>query len=276
MKKIYIILLFLPFFGFSQQSFEVFFDFNAAVPNQASLTKLNQWIKANKSAEITKVLGYCDSVDDSQYNIDLAVRRINSVLDLLKKDTIKISDKVELKPFGKDFKLSKNQEENRKVKLFFILKEEKKINPTNEEEEISFSSLSELVAKEKSELAQKFEKAKKGDLIRINNINFHFNSEKMMDQSEPLLLELLQILYDNPKLRIAIHGHICCNPNGMDTKLSYRRALVIFKYLTKFEIEVNRLSYKGFGSNDPIYKVPERNEAERKANRRVEILIVDK
>lgn len=118
MKKIYIILLFLPFFGFSQQSFEVFFDFNAAVPNQASLTKLNQWIKANKSAEITKVLGYCDSVDDSQYNIDLAVRRINSVLDLLKKDTIKISDKVELKPFGKDFKLSKNQEENRKVKLF--------------------------------------------------------------------------------------------------------------------------------------------------------------
>lgn len=276
MKKIYIILLFLPFFGFSQQSFEVFFDFNAAVPNQASLTKLNQWIKANKSAEITKVLGYCDSVDDSQYNIDLAVRRINSVLDLLKKDTIKISDKVELKPFGKDFKLSKNQEENRKVKLFFILKEEKKINPKNEEEEISFSSLSELVAKEKSELAQKFEKAKKGDLIRINNINFHFNSEKMMDQSEPLLLELLQILYDNPKLRIAIHGHICCNPNGMDTKLSYRRALVIFKYLTKFEIEVNRLSYKGFGSNDPIYKVPERNEAERKANRRVEILIVDK
>lgn len=276
MKKIYIVLLFLPFFGFFQQSFEVFFDFNAAVPNQVSLTKLNQWIKANKSAEITKVLGYCDSVDDSQYNIDLAVRRINSVLDLLKKDTIKISDKVELKPFGKDFKLSKNQEENRKVKLFFILKEEKKIDSTNEEEEISFSSLSELVAKEKSELAQKFEKAQKGDLIRINNINFHFNSEKMMDQSEPLLLELLQILYDNPKLRIAIHGHICCNPNGMDTKLSYRRALVIFKYLTKFEIEVNRLSYKGFGSNDPIYKVPERNEAERKANRRVEILIVDK
>ena len=97
-----------------------------------------------------------------------------------------------------------------------------------------------------------------------------------MEQSEPLLLELLQILYDNPKLKIAIHGHICCNPNGMDTKLSYRRALVIFKYLTKFEIEVNRLSYKGFGSNDPIYKVPERNEAERKANRRVEILIVEK
>jgi outer membrane protein OmpA-like peptidoglycan-associated protein len=270
------ILLLLPFLGISQKQYEVFFDFNKDFPNQATLTKLNQWIKENKSAEITKVLGYCDSVDDSQYNKDLAMRRINTVLTLLKKDSIKISDKVALKPFGKDFKYSKKQEENRKVTFFYNLKVEPNANKSDEEKEISFSYLSELVTKEKSELANKFKKAKKGDLIRINNINFYFNSEKIMEQSEPLLLELLQILYDNPKLRIAIHGHICCNPNGLDTKLSYRRALVIFKYLVKYEIEVNRLSYKGFGSNDPIFKVPERNETERKANRRVEILIVDK
>ena len=122
MKQICVILLFLPFFGFSQQQFEVFFDFNAAVPNENSLTKLNQWIKENKLAEITKVLGYCDSVDDSQYNKDLAMRRINSVLALLKKDSINISDNVELKPFGKDFKYSKKQEENRKVTFFYTLK----------------------------------------------------------------------------------------------------------------------------------------------------------
>ncbi|MBP8157023.1 MAG: OmpA family protein [Flavobacterium sp.] len=281
--RICMILLLLPFLGVSQKQYEVFFDFNKDVPNQVVLTKLNQWIKENKSVEIIKVLGYCDSVDDSKYNKDLAMRRINGVLDLLKKNAIKINDKVELKPFGKDFKFSKKQEENRKVTFFYNLKEEKKEIEkeekeivTKEEKPISFFDNQALIEKETSELAVKFKKAKKGDLIRINNINFHFNSEKIMEQSQPLLLELLQILYDNPKLRIAIHGHICCNPNGMDTKLSYRRALVIFKYLTKYEIEVNRLSYKGFGSNDPIYKVPERNEAERKANRRVEILIVDK
>ncbi len=283
MKRIYVILLLLPFLGFSQKQYEVFFDFNAAVPNNASLTKLNQWIVANKSAEITKVLGYCDSVDDSQYNKDLAMRRINAVLNLLKKDTIQISDKVELKPFGKDFKYSKKQEENRKVTFFYTLKEEKdevkkeeKAIVTKEEKPISPFDSQALIEKETDELADKFKKAKKGDLIKINNINFHFNSEKLEEQSMPILEELLQIMYDNPKLRIAIHGHICCNPNGMDTKLSYRRALVIFKYLVKYEIEVNRLSYKGFGSNDPIFRVPERNEAERKANRRVEILIVDK
>ena len=276
----------MPFVGFSQMQYEVFFDFNAAFPNQASLTKLNQWIATNKSAEITKVLGYCDSVDDSQYNKELAIRRIKAVLDLLKKDSIHINDKVELKPFGKDFKLSKNQEENRKVVFFYTTKEIpplKDVKPivaeiVDEEydEFVLVRELNQQVEEETSQLAGKFEKTKKGELIRISNIQFHFNSEKMMEECLPLLDELLQIMYDNPKLRIAIHGHICCNPNGMDTKLSYRRALVIFKYLNKGGIPVNRLSYKGFGSNDPIYKVPERNEAERKANRRVEILIVDK
>ena len=280
MKKFCLnLLLLLPLLGFSQKQFEVFFDFNAAIPKETSITKLNQWITENKTAEVTKIFGFCDSVDDSQYNKDLAMRRINSVLVLLKKDTIKVSDKVELKPFGKDFKFSKKQEENRKVAFFYTVKEEQKKEKdvvVTEDYPISPTDNQALIEKETSELATKFKKAKKGDLIKINNINFRFNSEKIEEESMPLLEELLQIMYDNPKLRIAIHGHICCNPNGMDTKLSYRRALVIFKYLAKYEIEINRLSYKGFGSNDPIYKVPEQNEAERKANRRVEILIVDK
>jgi outer membrane protein OmpA-like peptidoglycan-associated protein len=133
-----------------------------------------------------------------------------------------------------------------------------------------------LVEKEKATLASKFDKAKVGDLVRISNINFHFNSEKVMELSYPLLEELLNIMLNNPTLTIEIHGHICCNPNPNDTKLSYRRALVILKYLTKRGIAVNRLAFKGYGSNDPIYKVPERNEKERAANRRVEILIVAK
>lgn len=284
MRKIYCIgLLFTCILGFAQKQFEVYFDFNKDIPNQASLNQLSQWIAKNKTAEVTKVLGFCDSVDDSQYNKDLAMRRINSVLGLLKNDTIKISNAVELKPFGKDFKYSKKQDENRKVVFFYTLNEtlrqeenSEKATMLKEEKAISSSDTQDLIEKETSELALKFNKAKQGDLIRINNIIFYFNSEKIEEKSLPILEELLRIMYSNPKLRIAIHGHICCNPNGMDTKLSYRRALVIFKYLRDNGIAMNRLSYKGFGSNDPIYKVPERNEAERKANRRVEILIVEK
>lgn len=265
---------------FSQNKLEVFFDFNQDVPNEVSQTKINQWVLENKLAEVSKLLGYCDSVDDSKYNKDLAMRRVNSMLEILKKNNIKIASTVELRSFGKDFNYSKNQSENRKVAVIYNIGKEKRttINPVDVADinESQYFELSTLVEEERSALALKFDKAKKGAIVRINNISFHFNSEKVMEQSLSLLEELLQIMLDNPKLKIEIHGHICCNPNPNDTKLSYRRALIILKYLTKNGIPVHRVNFKGYGSNDPIYRLPERNEKERAANRRVEILIINK
>jgi len=300
MRNFYLLFVLLfSLSGFSQNKLDVFFDFNKDVPNEASQIKINQWVSANKTAEIIQVLGYCDSVDDSKYNKDLAMRRVTSMVTIFNNNNIKIADKVELKAIGKDFKYSKNQSENRKVEVFYNLivakntdekkaqtipdgplgkrrVEEATIQEIKEEDIVEDADMDILVEKERTTLESKFDKAKKGDLVRINNINFYFNSEKVMDQSMPLLDELLDIMINNPKLVIEIHGHICCNPNPNDTKLSYRRALVILKYLTKYGVEVNRLAFRGYGSNDPIYKLPEKNEKERAANRRVEILIVNK
>lgn len=299
MQKRFLLFLWLfSLYGFGQNKLEAFFDFNQDVPNAASKIKIEQWVRDNKNAEITKVFGFCDSVDDSKYNKDLALRRINSMLAIFKENNIRIAEKVELKPFGKDFKYSKIQSENRKVEVFYILPKEQKtsqdakdkiamvkdskeagkvIEPSkatgDEPEEYDVDA---LVLAEKATLVSKFKKAKVGDIVRISNINFYLNSEKIMVESIPLLNELLQILLDNPKMKIEIHGHICCNANTNDTKLSYRRALMVLKYLTGHAIDVSRLDYKGYGSSDPIYRVPERNEKERIANRRVEILIIAK
>ncbi|MGC4040175.1 MAG: OmpA family protein [Flavobacterium sp.] len=297
-KLLFCALLF-SIFGFSQNKLEVFFDFNKDVPNEASQVKVNQWVLDNKDVEVTKVFGYCDSVDDSKYNKDLAMRRVNSMIDFFNKNNVRIAGNVELKSFGKDFNYSRNQSENRKVEVFYKkvinknmaptvqkgktpfstnevadVKQETKKEDAKAEKDFEFKPREELVEEERAALADKFGKAKVGDLIRINNISFYFNSEKVMEESLPILEELYQIMRDHPKLSIEIHGHICCNPNPMDTKLSYRRALVILKFLTTRGIEVRRLAYKGYGSNDPIYKVPEKNEQQRAANRRVEILIV--
>ena len=281
--------------GFSQNKLDIFFDFNKDVPNEASQNKINQWILDNKNAEIAKVLGYCDSVDDSKYNKDLAMRRVNAMMTIFTDNNIKIADKIALKAFGKDFKYSKNQNENRKVEVFYNLITAKNTDVKNaktipdgpfgrkqvkeeaaEEDIADVADMDALVEEERATLESKFYNAKKGDLVRINNINFYFNSERVMDQSFPLLDELLDIMMSNPKLIIEIHGHICCNQNPNDTKLSYRRALVIFKYLQNNGVELNRMAFRGYGSNDPIYKLPEKNEKERTANRRVEILIVNK
>ena len=285
MQKLYLacILLF-SIVGLGQKKVEVFFDFNSDVPNVASQSKVDQWMAENKNVAVTKIYGYCDSVDDSKYNKELALRRVNTMLAYFKKENFKVDDNVELKSFGKDFKYSKNQSENRKVEIYYkeinianqTNAKESKVTNNNSDKDFEFIQVPSLIEEERATLKLKFDKAKVGDLIRINNIGFYFNSEKIMEQSEPLLDELLQIMLDNPTLTIQIHGHICCNPNPMDTKLSYRRALVILKYLTNRGIQVNRLGFKGFGSNNPIYKVPERNEKERAANRRVEILIIAK
>ena len=122
MQKIYILcILLFSLHGFSQNKLDIFFDFNKDVPNEASQNKINQWILDNKNAEITKVLGYCDSVDDSKYNKDLAMRRVNAMMTIFTDNNIKIADKIALKAFGKDFKYSKNQNENRKVEVFYNL-----------------------------------------------------------------------------------------------------------------------------------------------------------
>ena len=302
LKCFFIVLLFTVQSYGQEKQFIVFFDFNKDVPNESSQNKIDMWVLENKNIEITRVFGYCDSVDDSKYNKDLAMRRVNSLMSFFKSNAVRINDKVELKSFGKDFKYSKNQSDNRKVEVFYNLVKDnlakiettktlpktpfsnksdkqlvKQVTTENKENDIlEIEDLEVLVEKEKATLASKFDKAKVGDLVRISNINFFFNSEKVMEQSFPLLDELFDIMLNNPTLTIEIHGHICCNPNPNDTKLSFRRALVILKYLTKRGIAVNRLAFKGYGSNDPIYKVPERNEQERAANRRVEILIVAK
>lgn len=309
MKKLFFLcVLLVSLNGFSQDKLEVFFDFNMDVPNEASQNKISEWVSNNKSAEVTKVLGYCDSVDNNNYNKDLAMRRINSMLEIFKKNNIKIADDVKLKSFGEDFKYSKIQSENRKVEVFYNLVKDKNadikttgliqtpfgkvpgksgeaakviIDETasetkKEEDLLEAVDMEVLVEEERSTLASKFDKAKKGDLVRISNINFYFNQERIMEQSLPLLDELLDIMLNNPKLVIEIHGHICCNQNPNDTKLSYRRALVILKFLTKYGVDINRLAFKGYGSNDPIYKLPEKSEKQRAANRRVEILIVAK
>ena len=288
MKKVLLLLVLLgTMVAYSQQKVQVFFDFNKDIPTDYSKAAMQSWLQQNKNIEIVKLVGYCDSVDKSDYNKDLAMRRINTMLTLLKNNRIKINDAVQLLALGKDFKRSKNQKDNRKVEIFYLplnipIPIDSKDPKDSQDPEVSeegkdvYNTLSGLVAEEKSALEKKFIKAKKGDLVRINNINFYFNSEKLMEQSIPLLEELLQIMLSYPKLRIEIHGHICCNPNPMDTKLSYRRALIIYKYLANHGIPNNRLAYKGIGSNIPIYPLPEKNEAQRAANRRVEILIVDK
>ena len=81
---------------------------------------------------------------------------------------------------------------------------------------------------------------------------------------------------ENPKLKIEIHGHICCQLVNDFNGISTARAKAIYSYLIRNKIDRKRMKFTGFGVSRPIHKIPEQNEQEEDENRRVEILIIDK
>jgi outer membrane protein OmpA-like peptidoglycan-associated protein len=95
-------------------------------------------------------------------------------------------------------------------------------------------------------------------------------------ESKPIREELLQALKNNPKLKIEIQGHICCALGKDKEEIALKRCVATYDYLISKGIDKTRLSYKSYDSTQPIFPIPEKTEEQRKANRRVEILIIDK
>jgi outer membrane protein OmpA-like peptidoglycan-associated protein len=209
---------------------------------------------SHKNIEITKLLGYCDSIDTKNYNKKLAERRIESIRSLLEKNGLKFNKNLEKIAFGKDFKQSKIQAENRKVTIFY---NEQQIKPIE------------------SELTKQIRNSKVGETIKLPNIYFFNNSDQIVAKSQPTLFDLLTAMEENPELKIEIQGHICCQLVSDINDVSTARAKTIYSYLIRNKIDSKRMTFKGYGTSRPIHKIPEKNETEANENRRVEILIVE-
>jgi len=115
---------------------------------------------------------------------------------------------------------------------------------------------------------------KKGDKILLENLIFRGGTSFLEVTSKSLVDALLYIMQENPKLKIEIQGHICCYPDRT-YQLSKERAQVVCEYLEDNGISKSRLRYKDFGGRKPIYPIPEQNEEQRIANRRVEIKVLE-
>ena len=253
--KILILFFLVSIKSLGQKQIEVFFDFNKDFPNSSSILEINEWIANNKNVEITKLLGYCDSIDTKDYNKKLALRRIENVQVLLEKSGMKFNKDLEKVAFGKDFKQSKIQAENRKVTIFYS---EPQISPVE------------------SELTKKIKSSKVGELITLPNIYFFNNSARIVPKSQPTLIDLRCAMEENPRLKIEIQGHICCQTEGDKNNVSTARAKAIYNYLLRSKIDRKRMTFKGYGTTRPIHPIPEKTDQEEDENRRVEILIVEK
>jgi outer membrane protein OmpA-like peptidoglycan-associated protein len=240
------------------QKVEVFFDFDVFHLNDAAVALLEKTIEENPNVIVSKIYGFCDWKGTNAYNDTLSLKRVNEVYNFLRNKGIRIKPDYESKGFGEDFEQSKVQSENRKVLVVF-----EEVRP---EKTPDYSkTLGEIV-----------KNSGLGDKIKLKNINFKNNSAIIVPKSKPVLYDLLCVMEENPKLKIEIQGHICCQTQPGMYDVSTARAQAIYAFLVRNKIDRKRITYKGFGITKPIFPIPEKSEEEQDANRRVEIMIVEK
>lgn len=109
--------------------------------------------------------------------------------------------------------------------------------------------------------------------IVLNNIFFDTRMFEIKSESTTELDNLVQLLKDNPTLKIQISGHTDNVGKPEDNLvLSENRAKAVVNYLTGKGINPARLSAKGFGATQPV----ESNNTEegRARNRRTELQVI--
>jgi outer membrane protein OmpA-like peptidoglycan-associated protein len=117
---------------------------------------------------------------------------------------------------------------------------------------------------------------KAGELTKLEQVYFSAGLPEIMEESYAQLNRLRDLLLLNPQINIEIHGHVNLDENGAKKaqKLSKQRAEMVKDYLVQNGVAAKRLYPIGFGSSKPVYSKP-KDEEEKEANRRVEILIKD-
>ena len=119
---------------------------------------------------------------------------------------------------------------------------------------------------------------RQGDELLLSmpaGITFPINSAQIQPQFFGTLNQVAQTLAAYPQTLIDVYGHT--DPSGGDAiniPLSQNRAQSVANYLSQQGVNRERIATQGFGSSQPLPGNTNATEAERAANRRVEIRIV--
>ncbi|HMH20434.1 MAG TPA: OmpA family protein [Puia sp.] len=114
-----------------------------------------------------------------------------------------------------------------------------------------------------------------GASVVLNNIFFDVARYELKPESQVELDKVVQLLKDNPTLKIQINGHTDNSGKAADNiKLSENRAQSVTAYLTAKGIAAVRLTFKGWGDTQPV---AENSTPEGRAhNRRTELKVISR
>ena len=110
-------------------------------------------------------------------------------------------------------------------------------------------------------------------MIVLNNIFFDVNKFDLKPESQAELDKIIQLMNDNPSVKIQIGGHTDNAGKPADNlALSNSRAKTVVAYLINKRIAPQRLSFKGFGETKPV--ADNKTEEGRAKNRRTELRVM--
>ena len=113
----------------------------------------------------------------------------------------------------------------------------------------------------------------KGAAIVLKNIFFETGKYELQAESKSELDKLVNLLTDNPNLKIQIDGHTDNVGGEKDNLLlSNNRAKSVVGYLLSKGINSQRLTYKGFGASKPV--ADNETEKGKALNRRTELFVI--
>ena len=137
-------------------------------------------------------------------------------------------------------------------------------------DEISFSTSSGLSTDTLNFYLQPIEK---GASIVLKNIYFESDSDTLNEKSNEELSKVVQLMKKNPTIKIEISGHTDnTGSEQYNLDLSKRRARRVYDFLLASDIDLWRLSYRGYGHSKPLNA--NQTNQDRAANRRIEFKVL--
>lgn len=113
-----------------------------------------------------------------------------------------------------------------------------------------------------------------GSRIALRNVFFETGKWDLLPQSEYELGKVVEMLSQNPKLKIELGGHTDnIGQPAANQKLSEQRAKAVRDYLVAKGIKAERLTYKGYGETQPV--ATNDSEEGRAQNRRTELKVLE-
>ena len=111
--------------------------------------------------------------------------------------------------------------------------------------------------------------------VVLKNIFFDINKYEIKTTSQVELDKIVQLLTDNPTVKIQLAGHTDNIGNAADNlKLSENRSKAVINYLVNKGIDAKRLSPKGYGASQPV--ADNKTEEGRAINRRTELKVISR